>query len=764
MRPFTVLFRLAITLALTGLVVGMITVLAGPQLKEIATSGEWSHSPVALASTGTRSLIYDQNGELMATFFDENRSPVLLDLIPQEVRDAILAIEDANFYSHQGVDLKATARALIENVDAGGISQGGSTITQQLIKNLVLTPEQTVERKVQEAALAVRLEDQLTKDEIYEIYLNTVYFGGSAYGIKAAAEVYFGLDLANKNPAEIQATLDEGLGWPEAALLASLIRNPSVNDPTVNPQVATYQRRIVLDRLAELGYFSQAEAEEYAQTPLPSERFQPTLPSADDFFVAEVRRSLLEDPTFLGGGIQSRTEDLLGINGGIRVYTTFNPATQQMAIEARDEVLRDKWGVDPFFTVSIAAMDPDNGAVRAMIGGESFDSESQFNLATQGRRQPGSSFKTFVLVTALQRGIQTNDKVNGEGPCEFPEETEPDGVYEANNFANDDGEIAEIKDLLLSSSNCGFLKLGQLAGLNNIISTARLMGIDSEMDPVISLPLGVEEVSPMEMANAYGTLASGGIRREPYFIERIERLQNDEWVSIYEHSEDDRYLPQRILTESVSCWATDALWANVRQGTGVRAGWPMGSQPAAGKTGTTENFEDAWFVGYTPYLSTAVWMGNPNEKVSMRGIYPYGNVTGGSFPAEVWGAFNAKYHANLPTRAFPYCNPFAQRGEYLRTVDDPEAGTNPCPGQITLDYLSDEEIDVCEDEIPEGFEECDYEYDYLDIDAVRVTIYCGDPPPEEPEENEQEDESEDGSEPEDDQTEDDPAEETIEGA
>ena len=235
-----------------------------------------------------------------------------------------------------------------------------------------------------------------------------------------------------------------------------------------------------------------------------------------------------------------------------------------MAIEARDEVLRDKWGVDPFFTVSIAAMDPDNGAVRAMIGGESFDSESQFNLATQGRRQPGSSFKTFVLVTALQRGIQTNDKVNGEGPCEFPEDTEPDGIYEANNFANDDGEIAEIKDLLLYSSNCGFLKLGQLAGLNNIISTARLMGIDSEMDPVISLPLGVEEVSPMEMANAYGTLASGGIKREPYFIERIERLQNDEWVSIYEHSEDDRYLPQRILTESVACWATDALWANVR--------------------------------------------------------------------------------------------------------------------------------------------------------------------------------------------------------
>ena len=341
MRQITVLFRLAIVLILAGLVVGIVGVLSGPQIKEIGTSGEWSHSPVALASTGTRSLVYDQNGELMATFFDENRSPILLDLIPVEVREAILAIEDSNFYGHQGVDLKATARALIENVDAGGISQGGSTITQQLIKNLVLTPEQTVERKVQEAALAVRLEDQLTKNEIYEIYLNTVFFGSTAYGIKAAAEVYFGLDLANKTPEEVKRTLDDGLGWPEAALLASLISNPSVNDPTVNPQIATYQRRIVLDRLAELGYFSQAKAEEYALTPLPTQRFQPSLPSADDFFVAEVRRSLLDDPTFLGGGVESRLEDLLGINGGIRVYTTFDPTTQQMALDARDEVLRE---------------------------------------------------------------------------------------------------------------------------------------------------------------------------------------------------------------------------------------------------------------------------------------------------------------------------------------------------------------------------------------------------------------------------------------
>ena len=740
MRRIGALFRLAIVLALAGFVVGIVGILGAPHVGDIATSGEWSHSPVGLASTGTRSLVYDRNGELMATFFDENRSPILLDQIPVEVQQAILAIEDANFYAHQGIDLKATGRALIENVDAGGISQGGSTITQQLIKNLVLSSEQTVERKVQEASLAVRLEDQLSKDEIYEIYLNTVFFGSTAYGVKAAAEVYFGLDLANKSPEEITSVLDEGLGWPEAALLASLISNPSVNDPTVNPQISKYQRGIVLDRLAELGFFSEAEAQEYAQSPLPTQRFQPSLPSADDFFVAEVRRILLEDSTYLGGGLESRLEDLLGINGGIRVYTTFDPAVQDMAMQARDEVLKVRWQVDPLFTIGVASVEPDTGAVRAMIGGESFDTESQFNLATQGRRQPGSSFKTFVIAAALRRGIQTDDKVNGEGPCEFPEETEPDGIYEANNFANDEGEIAEIRDLTLKSSNCGFLKLGQIVGITNVINTAKLLGIKSDIDPVISLPLGVEEVSPMEMATAYASLATGGLRREPYFIERIERLEGDKWISIYDHVDDDRFLPERVITENIACWTTEVLRANMLSGTGTRAGNQMGSQQAAGKTGTTENFEDAWFVGYTPYLSTAVWMGNPNEKITMRGITPFGNVTGGSFPAVAWGLFNAKYHENLPDRSFPYCPRFAQEGEYLRTEDDPEKGTDPCPEEIALDYFSDEEIDVCVEEIPEEFVECDYEYDYLDDDAVRVIVYCGDPPPEDEEEEEPDEE------------------------
>ncbi|MGI9623867.1 MAG: transglycosylase domain-containing protein [Acidimicrobiales bacterium] len=279
------LIRLAVAVALTGVVLGLTLALTGPQVATIATSGEWSHSPVNLEETAVRTLVYDVNGQLMATWFRDNRSPVTLAQIPLTVRESIIAIEDADFYSHEGVNLKATGRALVENVDAGGISQGGSTITQQIIKNLVLSPDPTIERKMQEASLAVRLEDQMTKDEILEVYLNTVYFGSGAYGVKAAAEVYFGLDTANKNEEEVAQILNEGLGWKEAALLASLISNPNANDPILNPQTADYQRGIVLNRLAELGFITVEEAEEYDATALPSVRHEPTTPSQDDFFI-----------------------------------------------------------------------------------------------------------------------------------------------------------------------------------------------------------------------------------------------------------------------------------------------------------------------------------------------------------------------------------------------------------------------------------------------------------------------------------------------
>ena len=329
LRRLSALIRLAIAIVLTGLVVGLTLTLTAPQVATIATSGEWSHSPVNLDETAVRTLVYDIDGELMATWFRDNRSPIALEQIPVEVREAIVAIEDADFYAHQGVNLKATGRALVVNVDAGGISQGGSTITQQIIKNLVLSPDPTIERKMQEAALAVRLEDQMTKDEILEVYLNTVYFGAGAFGVKAAAEVYFGLDLANKSDEEVTRILDEGLGWGEAALLASLISNPTAYDPTLNPLTSETQRGIVLDRLVELGFITEEEGRQLDARAVPTQRNEPTPPSEDDFFLQEIRKLLEEDERYLGGGIDSRRETLL--EGGLRIYTTFDPDVQRLA-------------------------------------------------------------------------------------------------------------------------------------------------------------------------------------------------------------------------------------------------------------------------------------------------------------------------------------------------------------------------------------------------------------------------------------------------
>lgn len=728
LRRLSALIRLAIAIVLTGLVVGLTLSLTAPQVATIATSGEWSHSPVNLDETAVRTLVYDIDGELMATWFRDNRSPIALEQIPVEVREAIVAIEDADFYAHQGVNLKATGRALVENVDAGGISQGGSTITQQIIKNLVLSPDPTIERKMQEAALAVRLEDQMEKDEILEVYLNTVYFGAGAFGVKAAAEVYFGLDLANKSDEEVTRILDEGLGWGEAALLASLISNPNANDPTLNPATSDYQRGIVLNRLSELGFITPEEAIELDSRPLPSQRFEPTPPSEDDFFLQEIRKLLEEDERYLGGGIDSRRETLL--EGGLRIFTTFDPDVQQLAEKARDDVLR---GDDPNnptvpydYTMAIASVDVNTGAVRAMVGGDDFE-EEKFNLATQGLRQPGSSFKTFTLVAALRQGIQTNDEVNGEGPCEF---TTFPNAEPINNFGFAKGSITTIRALTLSSSNCGYVRIQLLAGINNVVETAGLLGVDtSAMTPErrgLSTTLGSLEVTPMDMASAYATIAAGGVARDPYFIERIENSLGE---VIYERSLDERFTGEQVITPEVACWTTEVLAANVRGGTGTRARLP--EQVAAGKTGTAENFTNAWFVGFTPYIATAVWMGNPetsdpeDEESVMRNIGGLNSVTGGSFPAQAWGQFNTAYHEGLEPVSFPDCPRFAQGGEYLQPDGDVDIGNSPCEeDEILLDRDGDGEVDRCRNRPPDDAFPCDFEHDFIDDRNKPLVLWC----------------------------------------
>ncbi|MGI9623868.1 MAG: transglycosylase domain-containing protein, partial [Acidimicrobiales bacterium] len=389
-------------------------------------------------------------------------------------------------------------------------------------------------------------------------------------------------------------------------------------------------------------------------------------------------------------------ETLLG--GGLRIHTTFDPAVQDMAERARDQVLRgsdpnnpvvqypgrtaptdENPQGEPFgYTMSIASVDVDTGAVRAMVGGEDFEDEN-FNLATQGLRQPGSSFKTFTLVAALRQGIQTNDTVNGQGPCSFKQD--PNADFE--NFANSRGSVTTIRGQTLSSSNCGYIRISLLAGIDNVVETAGLLGVDtSEMTADrrgLATTLGSLEVTPMDMASAYATIASGGVARDPYFIERIEDSNGNE---IYNRLNDPRFKGEQVITEEVACWAADVLTANVRGGTGTRA--RLANQEAGGKTGTAEDFTNAWFVGFTPYVATAVWMGNPDSNdVQMRGVAGI-NVTGGSFPAQAWGAFNSEYHTGLEPREFPSCPGFAQSGQYLKVEGDVEIGNNPCEGEKLL--------------------------------------------------------------------------------
>lgn len=652
-------FLFLVVLLLGGVGLAASTLALVPAARDIVTAGESEPPDVDLEPLAQRSLVYDVNGQVIATLrAEENREPLALDQVPEPVVQTILAVEDEDFYEHNGFNLRSTIRALFENVSAGGVEQGGSTITQQLVKNSLLTPERNLDRKVQEAILAIELENQYTKDEILQRYLNEVYFGGGAYGIQAAAETYWGMDAAD-------------LGWAEAALLASLIQNPVGYDPTRAADVALERRQVVLDLLVEQELITAEEAGAYAAEPLPTAR-QQVLPLPNQYFVRTVVEELLEDER-LGTTEAERYNSVF--RGGLEIHTTFNSSAQFFAQAARDQEMPDTGGL---FTAALAAVEPATGAVRAMVGGPGFDNY-QYNLATQGLRQPGSSFKIFVLVAALEAGAVPADTVDGGGPCSFPNPGGAPDPYVANNFGGSGGGTGTIESLTLSSSNCGFLRLGQFVGLQRVTDTARAMGITTPLDPnALSMPIGAFEVHPLEMAGAAGVIANGGIRNEPYYIDQVLDRNGDE---LWAHQPD----PQRVISEQSACLAASILQRNVESGTGTGARLP--GRVAGGKTGTAQNFGDAWFVGFTPQLSTAVWMGNAEARVPMTGVGGR-NVTGGSFPASIWGTFNEAYHTLAPPQDFCQA-PFPTRPGRRLDGGIPDFGAAPetnSSGNETTDY------------------------------------------------------------------------------
>jgi len=652
---------LATAVALTA---GTVVALA-PRAAEVFTASSSEATDIALDSLCQRSYIRSSNGTLLATLHgEENREPVTLDEIPQAVIDAILAVEDQDFYSHNGINLRATLRALLENVDTGEVSQGGSTITQQLVKLSLVGDKQDLDRKTREAFLATRLEEQMSKDEILERYLNTVYFGNGTYGVQAAAEYYFGIDVTE---------MDAG----QAALLAAIIRNPRDYNPFENPEVATERRDIALNQMYELGNIVDGELLFFQTRPIPE---QPTVVAKppDDYFLEEVKQQLLGDAR-LGETYSDRFDAVFC--GGIDVVSTIDLEAQFLAIAARNEVIAPfedpsvpgtfplpaaPDGSPQFGTVAITSVEPSTGAVRAMVGGPGFDAY-KYNLATQGSRQPGSSFKTFVLMSLLDQGYSPNDTVSGSGPCTFniPGVKEP---YKVENFGNGRGGVGTITSQTLKSSNCAYVRLGQVAGLDNVMDLAAELGITTPLDPsIFSAPLGSLEVKPVDMAAAYSVIFNDGVRNPAYYIESVTAADGS---LIFQHQAD----PREVVSVEAALQAQNILKQNVQSGTGTRAripGWDVG-----GKTGTAQDSADAWFVGGTKELATAVWMGSPQGRVALRGVGGI-TVTGGSWPASIWGEYMGNYHAVRQPIPFGV-PPRAERGEFLKL--DPKidkAGSRP---------------------------------------------------------------------------------------
>jgi penicillin-binding protein 1A len=644
-----------------------------PQVATLFGATRSEAEPLNLDPLPERSLIYDSKGALVGPLPSiENRSPVTLDQIPSLVKRSILAVEDENFYSHAGVNLRATVRALFTNFQSGDIEQGGSTITMQLVKNALLTPERSLTRKTKEAILAYRLEQEMSKDEILTRYLNTVYFGNGAYGVQAAAETYFGKSIG-------------AVSWPEAALMAAMIRDPRDYDPFTNPSLAIERRHIALQRLVETGDLTQAEADLYAFTPLPTAPSQVAAPPKD-YFIEQVKQALLDDPSFnLGDDPVSRYNAVF--KGGLRIYTTLDPSLQQKALDARNNTMPNN---DPnglfviggarvntddvcpklndgaghcLGTAALVSVEPSTGAVRDLVGGPGFE-KWNYDLATHSPgRQPGSSMKAFVLAAALEQGININDTIDGSQCAIRNPGGTPDPYVQKG-----EGGVASLVRQTAGSVNCAFLRLGQIVGIDKVIEQAKKMGVKQELRNVVSVPLGVNEITPLEMAGAYAAIANDGVFNAPYFVDKITDASGH---VIYQHEAS----PQRVMSSQSARQEIVALQAVVTGGTGTRAA--ISGRPVAGKTGTTDKHGDAWFIGFTPQLATAVWMGSPESVVPMNSVGGI-NVFGGTFPALLWHNFMVDAMAFVPVEQFTPPDP-SRGGKYLEVPKGKEVKQAPAP-------------------------------------------------------------------------------------
>ncbi len=628
---------------------------------------------LTLPDLSRTSEIYADSGELLAELHDgRNSEPIPFSAIPQVMVNAILAAEDSEFFEHEGVDFSAIFSAAIDNI-LYDTTRGGSTITQQVVKNAFVGSENTIRRKVTEAFVSAEVERRFSKERILEFYMNSVYFGGGAYGVKTAAEEFF-----NKNLNDIEVH--------EAATLAVLVRNPSLYNPRTSPEITLERRDNVIDQMLGNGWITEdeatvakAQAIDVVDTPLRR--------GQADHVVAEVKRQLLNDRQFdfLGETNEERKIAIFGCpaddvacegGGGYQIFTTIDLRLQQKA----NEILQT-WLPLPAYEENLAAcreiypeetdeflatyslthscsptgaltmVDNHTGAVKVMASGLPFEF-SQFDLAVQGRRNPGSSFKPFALVAALEQGYTLGHSWSGASPikieCEFV--CSPDGtnIWTVTNAGSSLGVIT-LEQATASSVNAVYAQVSNEVGPPAIVDVARRMGItESSLNPVLSIVLGTSEVSTLEMASAYSNFATNGLHADDYLIARIVDADGN---VVYEVEEEK----VQVADPAIFSAAHRAL-AQVPTSSGTAPRADIG-RPQGGKTGTHQSYLDAWYVGYTPEYSTAVWVGYESKQVPLTNVVingqQYSRVFGGSVPAPIWAEFMSFVLDGLPEIPFP---------------------------------------------------------------------------------------------------------------
>ncbi len=601
--------------------------------------------------------VYDIRNELIGEFFIERRLLLKRHEIPSSIINALLAAEDAGFYHHTGFDIPGILRAVYKNLKTFEVSQGASTITQQVSRMLFLSNERTFSRKIREALLTIRLERNYSKDEIVTMYLNHAYFGLGSYGVEAAARSYFGISASD-------------LTVSQSALLASLLKNPAHFSPVNHPQRALKTRNHVLTRMQEAGFLTSDQLERYKAEPLGI-RSRPGKVNKASYFLEEVRKQLMEKYGYDGV-----------YRAGMSVYTTLDLNQQEAAENAVESGLMDYRmrhnNPEAKVQSALIALSVGDGAVRAMVGGENF-AESKFNRSMQARRQPGSSIKPLVFLTGLLDGFPPNHIIV-DAPVVFRDK-HTGKVWRPQNYSGKYYGPVTMRYSLEHSLNVPTVKLLDDVGIDAFLQTARSAGIHSELPPYLSVGIGSGEVTLLELSNAYSTVAAGGIYSEPYIIDKV---YNSDMELIEEHQ-----VQRKAVFDRESCsQLTSILQGAVLRGTCWRA--RKTGRPIAAKTGTTDNNTDAWFIGYTPNLVAGIWVGY-DLKESL-GDFETGSRTAGP----IFTDFMKTALAGLPPVEFDIPDSLVEQEV---CYESGKIASDRCPEPIT-EYLKPEQI--IQEKIPLG--------------------------------------------------------------